>query len=128
MVARPTAVKTGRKTCAGGVAPARKKRRACARRRRVGGEPSKVVRHRESEIARRAGVLHPSEVWIRAGGGPEEVVVEERRLLVEHVERREVEIEPVLGPRRPVVDIEAELVGPRQAAERARRDRYTAAP
>src|SRR5690348_18281569 len=44
----------------------KKKRRACARRRRVGGEPSKVVRHRESEIARRAGVLHPSEVRIRA--------------------------------------------------------------
>src|SRR6185312_15647821 len=92
------------------------------------GEHSEVVRDLEPDTAGWQCVLHATVIFVRAGGRSEEIVVEHRGLLVEHVEYGKVEVELVVGPLRFVIDVDAQLMRPRQAADRARRYRHTAAP
>src|ERR1700754_271551 len=96
----------------------------------VGDSPrrSKIVGDGEPSTTRRPGVFIPAIVDVRVGGGSERVVVENRRLLVEQVEHRQVEVELVPRPARLVVQVHANIVNPRRRAQRTRRYGLSAAP
>src|SRR6185312_5268932 len=89
---------------------------------------SEIVGDGEAHAARRMGVLYAAVVRIGAAGGTEEVVVEDRRLVVQHIEHGEVEIEFLLRPLRLVVNAEIDVVHPRRGAERTGWNGYAAAP
>src|SRR5690348_17362718 len=95
---------------------------------------SPVVGNGELRGARR----HPGFDHVVAGTGaarPDEIVAVERgRLLVEHVEYLELEVEFVLGPRGLVIHVDVDVVDPGRALgpvwrnPRTRRDGHAPAP
>src|SRR5690348_43510 len=74
---------------------------------------SKAIGNGESNTAWRRKVLDIAVFGIGIGGRPKEVVDEERCLMVEHVEHRDIEVEPVVSPleRRFVIQIEVQAGG-----------------